>query len=360
MTRPLRVALLTSNTGWRGSSVMFAEIARGLARRGHQVRALVSAPALAVEFAAQGVPVASVPIARTRLREVRAVRRALRDCAADVVLADTPRDLRIAALASVGRPLALVHCYNVFLSRPPSDVVMRLVYRRVRLIVFCTAAGAAQVLSRAPFMARTPHRVIPNGVDCDLFKPDPGAGRLFRRRHGLGDGPLLLAAGALEPVKRLDWLFGSLALLAPNVPPLVLCGAGSREQALRGQAAQLSLDVRFLGALPRSDLVGAYNAATCLVHAATAETFGLCIAEAMACGRPVLVPASGGPVEVVGTAGVLAPPEDPAGYATLLQQLLADPARRDALGAAARERVRERFSLERMVRDYGLAVEGLA
>jgi len=89
------------------------------------------------------------------------------------------------------------------------------------------------------------------------------------------------------------------------------------------------------------------------------EGFGLPPAEAMACGRPVLAWASGGPVEVVGDAGVLAAPLDPRGFATQLERLLADPGRRAALGVAARRRAVERYSVERMVREYAELLESL-
>ncbi|HXL08451.1 MAG TPA: glycosyltransferase family 4 protein, partial [Gemmatimonadales bacterium] len=138
-----------------------------------------------------------------------------------------------------------------------------------------------------------------------------------------------------------------------------LCGSGALEGALRAQARQLGVNATFLGQVEAPTLVGAYNAATCVVDTCPDETFGLALAEAMACGRPVLAPASGGPVEVVGDAGVLAAPEDPRGFAAQLERLLADPGRRAGLGAAARRRAVERYSVGRMVRDYAELLESL-
>src|SRR2546426_12796110 len=100
------------------------------------------------------------------------------------------------------------------------------------------------------------------------------------------------------------------ALMAPPAPPLLLCGSGALEGALRAQARRLGVNATFLGQVEPLALVGAYNAATCVVHTRPDETFGLALAEAMACGRPVLAWASGGPVEVVGDAGVLARSEE--------------------------------------------------
>src|SRR5438477_10885210 len=116
-------------------------------------------------------------------------------------------------------------------------------------------------------MGRPPHRVIHEGVDVALFRPDPQAGRAFRARHGLGDRPFLLAVGALEREKRYDWLLDALARLGPQGPPLLVCGEGGFAGLIRDQAARLGLDARLLGFLAPVELATAYNAATCVVHA---------------------------------------------------------------------------------------------
>src|SRR5439155_684385 len=136
-----------------------------------------------------------------------------------VLVAETPRDVRLGALASFARRFALVYSYNVNRAVPPRDPIMRLAYRRVRLTIFRTHTGEREVLASAPFMGRPPHRVIHEGVDVALFRPDPQAGRAFRARHGLGDRPFLLAVGALEREKRYDWILDALARLGPRPPP---------------------------------------------------------------------------------------------------------------------------------------------
>jgi len=93
-----------------------------------------------------------------------------------------------------------------------------------------------------------------------------------------------------------------------------------------------------------------------VVHACPVETFGLALAEAMACGRPVVAVAGAALGEVLGDAGVLTS-DDPEQYALALAELLADPPRRSALGSAARRRAIELFSLERMGREYAAALE---
>jgi glycosyltransferase involved in cell wall biosynthesis len=343
------VAVLTSARSWRGSSSVFAALGRGLAARGHGVVALVAHEPLVQGFRAQGLNAVALPIGHTRLTGARALRRAFQEFGSEIVFADKPRDLRLAALASLRRPLAIVYCPST--PRPPRDLLTRLAFRRVRLTVFLTAQLARQSLSEARFMRRAPYRVIPNGVDCEFFRPDPAAGWAFRRRYGLGDGPLLLSVGALAAEKRWDVLLDGVSRLTRPAPPLVVCGSGPLAPALRAQAQWRGLDARFMGWLEPSQLVGAFNAATCVVHAGP-EACSLALTEALACGRPVLAADSGGTRELLDDAGALAPPLDAETLARLLQDLLEDPRRRAALSAAARRRAVEHFSLGRMVHAY--------
>ena len=355
----MNVALLTSARSWRGSGVSFVNTARGLAAGGHTVELLASAPGVTAGFAAAGLTVRDLAIHDTGLAEARILVRALRRLRANVLIADKPRDVRLGALASLFQRFALVYKYLLNRAAPVRDPVMRLAYRRVGLTVFLTRTSEREVLGRAPFMARRPHRVIYEGVDAGLFRPDAEAGRAFREGQGWGAEPVLLAVGAVEPEKRYDWLLAALARLETRAPVLAIRGSGSLEGAIRAQAERLGLEVRFVGFLAPHELCAAYNAATCVVHTGAVETFGLTVAEAMACGRPVAAVASGGVPEVLGDTGVLASSDDPAGFAVALAALLDDAERRDALGAAARRRAVASFSLERMGREYCEALEAV-
>jgi len=357
-SHPRRIALLTSSRFWRGSSNVFAVLGRGLAGRGHTTTAVVAYEPLVEGFRARHVAVQRLPVAHTSLKCARALRDGLRQLAVDVVLVDRARDIRLAAFASLGRPLTIVYCIST--PRPPRDLLTRLAFRRVAYTVFLTEQLATSGLAEAPFMRRAGHRVIPNGVDCDLFRPDEEAGRTFRRSHQLGDGPVLLGVGALEIEKRWDLLLDSVAMLAPfPAPPLLLCGTGALEPELRAQAERQNLDVRFVGQLDPSTLVGAYNAATCVVHTRPDEVFSLALIEALACGRPVLAANGGGTPELLGDAGVLAPPADPGAFAGTLRDLLGDAQRRAALSVAARRRAVEHYSVARMVAEYADVVAAL-
>jgi glycosyltransferase involved in cell wall biosynthesis len=364
----VNVALMTSAREWRGSGVSLTHIARGVVNGGHTVRMLSTAPAVTAGFVRAGLPVEELPIHDTGFAEARRLGLCLDALNTDVFIAEMPRDVRLGAMASLTRRFALVYSYNVNEALPPRDPIMRLAYRRVRLTIFRTHKGEGEILACAPFMGRPPHRAIHEGVDVSVFRPDREAGRRFRAQHGWADRPILLAVGALEREKRLAWLLDALARLrsdvpevpeVPEVPLVVVRGSGRLEAAVSAQARRHGLDLCILPFLAPDELAAAYNAATCFVHACDVETFGLTVAEAMACGRPVVTVASGALPEVVSDAGVLVPRDDPAGFARAVGDLLADPARAAAVGAAARRRAVEAFSLERMGREYCAALESV-
>jgi D-inositol-3-phosphate glycosyltransferase len=204
-------------------------------------------------------------------------------------------------------------------------------------------------------------RVVPCGVDLARFQP----GDLAAARAALSLLPpphrLLLLVGRIEPLKGIDSLIRALALLAERRPAwhggltaLIVGGADESERA-HWNAEQRRLDalraelgmadaVRFLGARPQDQLPLLYAAADVVTMPSHYESFGMAALEGLACGRPVVATAAGGPALIVedGTSGLLAQPGDDTGLADRLERLLADDPLRAEMGAAARRRA-ERF-----------------
>ena len=104
--------------------------------------------------------------------------------------------------------------------------------------------------------------------------------------------------------------------------------------------------VTFLGRLPVDELARLYNESELLVSPSLYEGFGLPAAEAMACGTPVVATTAGAFPEVIadGETGVLVPPADARALADAIASMLADPARRAAMGEAGVRRIERHFS----------------
>jgi glycosyltransferase involved in cell wall biosynthesis len=188
------------------------------------------------------------------------------------------------------------------------------------------------------------------------YQPAPPT-EVERVSSALGLPPdYLLLVGTQEPRKNIDGLLRAYALLRerlPGAPLLVIAGGrGWLADDLTELAASLGLGapVRWLGHIPTDDLPALYSGASVLGFPSFYEGFGLPPLEAMACGTPVVVSDRGSLPEVVGEAGLLVNPDDPAAIAAALEQVITD----SALAADLRARGLERastFSWERAARE---------
>jgi glycosyltransferase involved in cell wall biosynthesis len=155
--------------------------------------------------------------------------------------------------------------------------------------VIAVSSELARALGR--FTDRSVH-VIPNAVSLDTFFPSE---RLLPEQF------TYLIIGSLIPVKGHQLLLESFALLPGQDSRLVIAGDGPLRTDLEAAAARLGVADRcvFTGRVPRAEMVDVINAAHVVVSASAAETFGVVLIEAMACGRPVIATRSGGPLDIV-------------------------------------------------------------
>jgi D-inositol-3-phosphate glycosyltransferase len=193
--------------------------------------------------------------------------------------------------------------------------------------------------------------VIPCGVDLSLFTPATAASRqVARQALALDAGqPTLLSVGRLDPIKELDLLLESVALMRTPARLIIVGGNpdGDPEiERLRQRAAELGLGerVRFPGAAPQQDLRRYYHAADAVVVSSRYESFGLVAVEALASGTPVVASAAGGLTSIVRDRGngLLVRWRDPRAFAERLDEMLTDDALRTRLAADAPASV-ERF-----------------
>jgi glycosyltransferase involved in cell wall biosynthesis len=356
----MRIALLTSANGWRGSGSSYAKLARGLSERGHVAHLVTASPRLTPRLQKMGLPVTEIPGRNTGLREVRALLGVLRSVRADAVVVDTPRDVRLAAWATLVRQASIVYRYNLNYRRPRHDLMDRAYLRRVSACVY-QSRWIRDDAAQAPWLRRIPHFLIPNGYDLERYAPKPEEGRAFRERYGIAPGALVVLTSAkLTRNKGHEVAIAALGRLHGAGVPLVylICGDGGREAELRTLARSAGLPAVFTGLLESDELVAALAAADLVVHPSLNEIFPNAVGEAMACGRPVIAADAGGTAELVGDdgAGVLVPPGDPDALAAAARELLEDSERRQRLGEAARQRIEFEFPLARMIDRYEAAL----
>jgi len=212
----------------------------------------------------------------------------------------------------------------------------------------CNALDAVIVPSRAMEAAlgrygvTRPLYVLPTGIPPAQFHG--GESSYFRQRYDIGkERKVLLFVGRVAHEKNIAFLIDMVDAVRRTEPSvlLLITGEGPALPGLRAHAERRGLaeHVRFLGYLDRhSELHDCYRAADLFVFASRTETQGLVLLEAMALGTPVVALAAMGTCDILGPQrGCRIAPDDAAGFAHLVCDLLADTAGLRALGEQARE-----------------------
>jgi glycosyltransferase involved in cell wall biosynthesis len=190
-------------------------------------------------------------------------------------------------------------------------------------------------------------RVVPDAVDGDTFRL-PEQGRQLIPNQ-------IIFVGAIRPVKGVDVLLRAVRLLvdAGRDVKLVLVGESyfrnyqKEYNRLKQMAADLGIAgrVNFAGKKELTELVFEIQRSVLLVLPSRAESFGMVLAEALACGTPVVATRCGGPEDIVTEeVGILVPPENPQALAAGIAQVL--DRRNDYDPAKLRAYVLEQFGLE--------------
>ncbi|MEU1626427.1 GT4 family glycosyltransferase PelF [Streptomyces sp. NPDC020096] len=200
-------------------------------------------------------------------------------------------------------------------------------------------------------------RTVYNGVDPQAFPPagpEP-------------DSPTLSWAGRVDPIKDLETLIRAFAVVRQEVPTarLRLFGGTPRggeayRQRCEALAAELAVGdaVTFEGRV--DDIRDAYAAGNVVMLSSISEGFPFTLIEAMSCGRATVSTDVGGVREAVGDTGLVVPPREPEQMARAVLELLQDPQRRSAMGAAARLRVVEQFTLRQTIDTFRAIYHELA
>jgi L-malate glycosyltransferase len=175
-----------------------------------------------------------------------------------------------------------------------------------------------------------------------------------RRELGLDQEALLLHASNLRPLKRIDLLLETAARIRPREAFKLLILAGADFAPFAGEVRRLGLEDRVIVREKVNDIEDYLQAADLGLFPSESESFGLSILEAMCFGCPSVARRIGGIPEVIedNATGLLVEAGDADALARAVESLLRDPARRLAMGRAARLTARKRFSAEAIVPRY--------
>ena len=380
MAEPIRVLRVIARLNMGGPALHVAYLSSGLRSRGYETTLVAGSLALGEESMAGvagelGVPVVTVPELHREispLRDLRAVYHL-----ADLIRRQRPHILhthtakagaigRLAAmLAGDARPPIVVHTFHGHVLRgyfdPVRSTFFRLLERSLARRTTALVAVSPEVRDDLVGLGVAPREkftVIRLGIELDerVGSGRNGLGPETRRVLGVAETRFVVGwIGRMTGVKRTDDVLLAVRGLRERGVDAVLCmvGDGPDRDSVEQRAHDLDI-VRHCLFVGYQDEVAPYYAAfDALILPSANEGTPVSAIEALAGGRPVVATRVGGVPDVVrdGVDGFLVEPGDVDAMADRLAELAGDSELRARMGAAGRERVLERYSVERLLDD---------
>ena len=373
---------------FHGQAIFTINLAEGLAKRGHEVLALVgSERGQAYQSQRNGVQIEAVntlslkafhPDSGLPLFSMKAVRRAFETFQPDIVHIQDHYSLgRNAAITAQRLGVKRVGT-NHFMPENLAPYVpvlskvkpvfnwvlwkwMSETYNRLNAIAAPSRTAAGMLRSAG---LRPPVFPISCGVNMDLFHPDPAVDRFaWRTRYGIDpDKIVFFFVGRVDKEKHLDVLLRALRLMDRTDIQVVIAGKGAGSKQLKALARKLDLGqkVRFTGFLPNEDLRSVLNSIDVFAIPSEAELLSIATLQAMGCARPILAAdAVALPELVTGNVnGRLFPPGDVEAAAHCMEWFADHPERWSGMGAASLEKV-QAHSLENVMQRYEMLYAAL-
>lgn len=290
--------------------------------------------------------IASMPITPTMAWPIRQNK-------ADLVHLHTPNPgAALALLISRHKGKLIITHHSDTLGREQlrklTDPFVRRVMERAAAIIVTSKRYMETSEELTPF--RDKCKIIPLGINPMRFEYQNNEAEA-RIRNEYGDR-LVLAVGRLVPFKGFEYLIRAMKQVSGT---LLLIGTGPLQTALKSCIIEYSVfeKVHMIDNVDNALIPPYYRAASIFVMPSItrAESFGIVQVEAMAAGIPVIntdIPSGVPEVSVHGQTGFTVPPKDPEALAQAINLLLDNAELRKQFGVAARRRVKEEFSVEKM------------
>lgn len=241
------------------------------------------------------------------------------------------RDISISTLTSLWKKAKQKRWYSFI------GMQKRVSRKFSRIITVSECAG--RDISREFGIPQNRFRIVPNGIDTDVFYPVSG---IERER-----GRIIVTNSSDTPLKGLYYLLQAIAEISKtHKVRLFVVGTPKKNGAVVKLIKTLKIGhmVTFTGRIDNGEFVEQYARAAIAVVPSVYEGFGLPAGEAMACGVPVISTTGGALPEVVGNAGVLVPPADYLSLGEAIKDLIDNPEKADALGREGYKRVQDNFT----------------
>ena len=356
----MRILQLSSARAFGGGERHLADLAHGLAERGHELF-IVLRDGAALRERLSGIPPANIFTLPLRnsfdADSMIKMGRFARSLRVEIIHAHVARDYMLAAFAA-----RRARCARLVLTRHvlfPLSRTHRFTLSNASRVIAVSEAVARSLRARKIF-DEGKLRVVENGVDLSRFAR---ARAEFEKERGETAGaPLRVGiVGELSEVKGQEDFVRAAAHVAAEfgdrVEFLVVGEDNSRGGETRARVGRLvselglSERVRLTGRLNEDELARLVASLDLFVSASRSEAFGMAMVEALACGVPVDATATEGAREIVeeGVTGLLVPVGDVYALASSITSLLEDERRRGAFGASALAVARRRFDVARMV-----------
>ncbi len=270
----------------------------------------------------------------------------------DVVVAKGKKSARMAAwgrATGAGGRVALFLGLTHGLDR--TRWIDRHTWRRIDAAI-TSAYGASRWYAENGFGPATKVHSLWKGVDLAPFDLGIATRTATREALGLADDELAIGTACrMAWQKGIDQLLDAIRLVRGRIgrASFLIVGDGRERAQIEAAAHDVAGAVRFLG--QRDDVPALLAALDLFVQPSRQEVMVQTTLEAMAAGRAVVSTRTVGADEAIadGASGVLVPVGDPAAMAEAIASLAADPARRAALGRAARARIEDTFTMAHMV-----------
>jgi glycosyltransferase involved in cell wall biosynthesis len=356
--------ITTLETG--GAELMLARLVAGMNRDEFENRVISLVPGGRAQamIEAAGIPVTTVGMSRGRpnpaglMRLTGELRRNRPDVLQTWLYHADLLGLLAGRLAGLDSVLWNVRCSEIYGASKATRLVRRVLRTCSPLpsaIVSNSHAGV-DVHAAFGYSARR-WVVIPNGIDIERFRPRPESRERMQALLRIPDGSFVIGTvGRADPQKDYRTFLDAACRFVESRPEarliFVIAGKGIEDSGVADHLpARCRERIRFPGEVDDvPGILSAFDVFT--LSSVAAEGFPNVVAEAMACGVPSVVTDVGDAARIVGNAGIVVPPRSPEAIVGAWETLLDDAKTMDELGASARARIVERFSLSTVIGAY--------